>query len=108
MMKVAQSINHDGVQYNYGDDISAADAKNLPEGYVVSDGEFDKLEEEGGDAATDFNVDASELTPEQLANHPSQAPSAPPAEPVVEDGALVSPQPEVKAEAPKATPADKK
>jgi len=107
-MKIAQSISHDGVDYKYGDEVSAADAKNLPEGYAVSDSEFDKLEEEGGDTATDYNVDASELTPEELANHPSQKSSSPPAEPAVEDGALVSPQPEVKADAPKATPADKK
>jgi hypothetical protein len=107
-MKIAQPINHNDKTYAYGDEISAADAKELPEGYAVTDSEFDKLEEEGGDAATDYNVDASELTPEQLANHPSQKSSSPPAEPVVEDGALVAPQPEVVAEAPKATPADKK
>jgi hypothetical protein len=98
-MKIAQPIVHDDKTYNFGDDISAEDAKNLPEGYVVSDGEFKKLEEEQQEASTEPKS-AEEMTDEELANHPAQAPTVPSSEPVVEDGSLVSPQPKQVAPAP--------
>jgi hypothetical protein len=104
-MKIAQPIVHDDKTYNFGDDISAEDAKNLPEGYVVSDGEFKKLEEEQEASAEPKS--AEEMTAEELANHPSQAPTVPTSELVVEDGSLVSPQPTQKAPAPDKT-AEKK
>jgi hypothetical protein len=92
-MKIKESVNHDGVQYNYGDEVSAADAKNLPEGYAVSDSEFDKLEEEAEEGSV-YDKPASELTEEELANHPAQAPTVPPAVPDEDDDA-VSTQPKV-------------
>jgi hypothetical protein len=64
-MKIKESVNHDGVQYNYGDE----------EGSV-------------------YDKPASELTEEELANHPAQAPTVPPAVPDEDDDA-VSTQPKV-------------
>jgi hypothetical protein len=102
-MKIAQPITHDDKTYNYGDEISAEDAKNLPEGYAVSEGDFKKLEEEAAASTSATPTKpVEEMTDEELANHPSQAPTVPQVEPVVEDGSLVAPQP-----TPKAPPPDK-
>lgn len=43
-MKITEPIQHDDKVYAYGDDVSDAEAKKLPDGYAVSDTKFKELE----------------------------------------------------------------
>lgn len=56
-MKIVEPIQHNEKSYAPGDSVSDAEAKELPDGYAVTDSEYKKLQKE---EATDDEVAETE------------------------------------------------